>query len=54
MKKQVLPILATPTLRAAIEAGKVDGDIYADGEVWVDFPSFEAWLTDDKNHEKVA
>lgn len=31
---------------AAIQDGKIDGDIYADGEVWVDIASWKTWAND--------
>lgn len=30
-------------LKAAIESGAVIGDVYADGEVWVDSQSYWTW-----------
>jgi hypothetical protein len=33
-----------PNLIRAIEDGEVDGDVYSDGEVWVDPQSWWRWL----------
>ena len=31
-----------------VRQGKIDGDIYSDGEIWADYESFQRWL-DTKN-----
>lgn len=34
----------SPAALEAIREGVIDGDEYRDGEVWIDYPSYQRWL----------
>lgn len=42
MSKSVL--VTDPSLIEAVKSGDIEGDIYSDGECWVEFESASRWI----------